>query len=226
VPIASLPLHVNEESVRTAGVITLIKKIITRSNKPMLFVKIEDAVASTELLVFPNLYELSAAMWQEGRVVLAQGKISDKDQEVKFLVDKAIVLALDNLGASIDAFKKIEVKPRRQFGNFNDYKSNGNNFSKSRATADFLATPSINQAAPASLRLIFKKNLNLAEAERLKEILAQAKGASKVYFKITRNGVPVIIESGFRIKNDNNLIGFIKKEFADSIEVVDTKQEI
>ena len=226
VPIASLPSHINEESVRTAGVITLIKKIITRSNKPMLFVKIEDAVASTELLIFPNLYELSAAMWQEGKVVLAQGKISDKDQEVKFLVDKATVLTLDNLSASIDAFKKIEVKSKQQFGNFNGYKSKGNNFSKPRATADFLATPSINQTAPAPLRLIFKKNLNLAEAEKLKEILAQAKGASKVLFKITRNGVPVIVESGFRVKNDNNLIGFIKKEFADSIEVVDTKQEI
>jgi DNA polymerase III subunit alpha len=215
-PIASLASHLNEEAVRTAGIITLVKKIITRSNKPMLFVKIEDAVASTELLIFPGLYETTIEIWQEGKVVLVQGKISDKDQEVKLLVDKAGVLSLDNLRESIDAFKKIEVKQRRQFNN------NGNGFYQPKAsTAAMPAAPV--PVAPPPLKLIFKRDLNADESVRLKNILLQTTGQSKVYFKIIRNGAPVIVEGGFRVKNDAGLIGIIKKNFSDSIEVVDAK---
>jgi DNA polymerase III subunit alpha len=215
-PISSLASHLNEEAVRTAGVITLIKKIITRSNKPMLFVKIEDAAASIELLIFPGLYEITLDLWQDGRVVIVQGKISDKDQEIKLLVDKAAILSLDNLDGSIDAFKKIEVKQKRQFNGFGN--NGGNGFYRSGSAVSAPAP-----VAPPPLKLIFKRDLTAAESTRLKEILSQSSGQSKVYFKIIRNGAPVIVEGGFRVRNDGNLAGFIKKEFADSIEVVDVK---
>jgi DNA polymerase III alpha subunit len=185
----------------------------------MLFVKIEDAIASTELLIFPSLYEATMDLWQDGRVVLVQGKLSDKDNEVKLLVDKAAVLNLDKLAESIDAFKKIEVKQRRQFFGNKD-EGNGN----------YRPLPKNSEPAPAPVRaefpplkLIFKRDLNPAESIKLKEILAQTGGQSKVYFKIMRNGAPVIVEGGFRVRNDSNLTGFIKKEFFDAIEVVDAK---
>ncbi len=218
VPINSLASHLNEDAVRAAGVITLIKKIITRSNKPMLFVKIEDAVASTELLVFPNLYESTVELWQEGKVVLVQGKISDKDQEVKLLVDKAAVLSLDRLAESIDDFKKIEVQAKRQF---NGYGNNGNGNGMYRPNAQPAEPPP--RIQPPPLKLIFKRELDPTEAAHLKELLAGATGPSLVYFKITRNNEPVIFQAGFRVRNDDNLVGAIKKEFSDSIEVVDAK---
>ncbi|MDD5527724.1 MAG: DNA polymerase III subunit alpha [Patescibacteria group bacterium] len=244
VPIAGLSSHLNEDAVRTAGVITVVKKIITRSNKPMLFVKIEDAAASTELLVFPNLYETTAELWQPGKVILAQGKISDKDQEVKLLVDKAAVLTLDNLAANIDSFKKIEVNNRKQFN------GNGNNYFR-RPESSFVppsgtagdkppfatasgdkppfATASgdkpapIIQTGPPPLKLFFKKDLSAEQSALLKQILAQASGSSRVLIKIIRNGAPVIIEGGFRVNNNLNLVNQIKKEFSGSIEVVDAK---
>jgi DNA polymerase III subunit alpha len=218
-PISSLASHLNEEAVRTSGVITLIKKIITRNNKPMLFVKIEDAVASTELLIFPNLYETTVEIWQEGKVVLVQGKISDKDQEFKLLVDKAGILSLDNLVGSIDAFKKIEVKQRRQFNNWG--KNGGDSVfyrPKSATSAPAPVAP-----PPPPLKLIFKRDLSIDEFARLKDILAQTSGQSRVYFKIMRDGAPVIVEGGFRVKNDSNLVGFLNKEFSEAIEVVDAK---
>jgi DNA polymerase III subunit alpha len=211
VPISALSAHLNDEAVRTAGIITLIKKITTRSNKPMLFVKIEDSVSSTELLVFPNLYENTINIWQDGNVVLTQGKVSDKDQEIKLLVDKAAVLLLDDLGASIDAFKKIEVKIRRQF--------NGNFRSAQRQSIG--ATAPAPYIAPPPLKLIFKKDFTAEQFAKLKETLANSSGLSKVYFKIIRDGSPVIVEGGFRVKNDNNLIDHLKKEFFDLIEVID-----
>jgi DNA polymerase-3 subunit alpha len=218
-PINALASHTGEEAVRTAGVITLIKKIITRSNKAMLFVKIEDAIASTELLIFPSLYEATMNLWQEGKVVLVQGKLSDKDQEVKLLVDKAGILELDKLAESIDAFKKIEVKQRRQF--FPKKGEENGSYRPLKKTSE--ATPVSAPIEYRPLKLIFKRDLNPAESVKLKEILAQAGGQSKVYFKITRNGAPIIVEGGFRVRNDGNLTAFIRKEFSEAIEVVDAK---
>jgi hypothetical protein len=160
-------------------------------------------------------------MWQEGKAVLVQGKISDKDQEIKFLVDKAIVLNGGNIGEAVEAFKKIEVRPKKQF---NGYNNNGfyqpKTFSAKPAAPAPLKTAAI---VPLPLKLIFQRGLTAAESARLKEIFAQAPGLSKVYFKITRNNEPVIIEGGFRVKNDSALAGLIKKEFSDSIEVIDGK---
>ncbi|WP_042893004.1 hypothetical protein, partial [Anaplasma marginale] len=43
IPISGLRSYINQE-VKIAGVVSSMKKIITRSNKTMLFVKIEDAL--------------------------------------------------------------------------------------------------------------------------------------------------------------------------------------
>ncbi|MEX2054706.1 MAG: DNA polymerase III subunit alpha [Candidatus Andersenbacteria bacterium] len=86
-----------QSSVRVAGVITRISKIITKSQKPMLFVQLEDMTHKGEVLVFPNLLEQTQELWQDGASVILDGKVSDKDGEAKILVDKAWQLTPDNL---------------------------------------------------------------------------------------------------------------------------------
>ncbi|HTW96526.1 MAG TPA: DNA polymerase III subunit alpha [Candidatus Methylomirabilis sp.] len=217
-PIAELAGHLHAEAVRLAGVITTIKKIITRSNKPMLFVKIEDAMAATELLVFPDFYESTRELWQEGRIVLVQGKLSDKDQEIKLLVDKAAVLSVENLGREIEEFKKIEVRPKKQFNGYNGQGFSRSNFNQPAPPPRQSAPP-----PPDPLKLIFQRNLSAPESEKLKELLLKNPGQSKVYFKIKRNDEAVVVEGGFRVKNDENLTVKIREIFADTITVVDTK---
>jgi DNA polymerase-3 subunit alpha len=81
--------------VRAAGVITRIKKIITKSQQPMLFVQLEDMVGKVEVLVFPSLLSKTGTLWEEGAKVLIEGKISDKDGEIKILIDRAWILTKD-----------------------------------------------------------------------------------------------------------------------------------
>ena len=76
------------KDVKLAGVIIKIQKIITRSKEPMLFVTIEDLQGTIELLVFPKTLSSDPAFWQEGKVILINGKISNKDGVPKMLVDK------------------------------------------------------------------------------------------------------------------------------------------
>ncbi len=75
-------------TVKVAGVIGRITKIITKSQQPMLFVVVEDLVASVEVLVFPSLLKTTAEQWRDGATVVVEGKLSDKDGETKILADK------------------------------------------------------------------------------------------------------------------------------------------
>jgi DNA polymerase-3 subunit alpha len=76
------------EIVKVVGVITKIKKIITNSNEPMLFVKIEDLSGSTEVLVFPAILKETISTWQENKIVLIEGRVSEKEGEPKIIVIK------------------------------------------------------------------------------------------------------------------------------------------
>ncbi|MEZ4156936.1 MAG: DNA polymerase III subunit alpha [Candidatus Paceibacterota bacterium] len=77
---------------RIAGLITRTKAIITKSNKSMVFAKIEDLTDSIELVVFPDLYEKTKELWEEGKIIALVGKVSLRNGEVSMIVDNAKAL--------------------------------------------------------------------------------------------------------------------------------------
>ena len=58
----------------------------------MLFATLEDMYSNIELIVFPKVLESFGSLWEEDKVILASGKISDKDGSFKLLVDSAKVI--------------------------------------------------------------------------------------------------------------------------------------
>lgn len=98
------------KNVKVAGVITNIHKITTHKGKAMLFIMIEDSTYSTELIVFPKTLESTFSLWRDENKVMVEGKVSDKDGQVKILVEKAELLndkLINNLNAKKLAEKKI-----------------------------------------------------------------------------------------------------------------------
>ena len=71
------------------GIVSEIKKIITKKGDPMLFVKMEDLTSTVEVLVFPSVLKENPMLWEEDKILMIKGKISDKDGETKILVEKA-----------------------------------------------------------------------------------------------------------------------------------------
>lgn len=55
----------------------------------MLFVTLEDTDGKIELLVFPKVLETTGTVWTDDKIILASGRVSDKDGNFKILVDKA-----------------------------------------------------------------------------------------------------------------------------------------
>ena len=78
--------------VKIGGVISRIKRINTKTGQPMLFVEIEDITGRMEAIVFPNLLEKTASSWEEEKIVLVSGRLSDRDGNLKILCDNVKVL--------------------------------------------------------------------------------------------------------------------------------------
>jgi len=89
VDIKNLTIDSNEKKVKIIGIINVIKKFITKTGKPMLFVELEDLTGRIEGLVFPSVLEKNPAVWQEGKIVIVSGRTSNKDGQVKILCDEA-----------------------------------------------------------------------------------------------------------------------------------------
>ncbi|NQV00514.1 MAG: DNA polymerase III subunit alpha [Parcubacteria group bacterium] len=80
------------QRVKIGGFINKIRKINTRTGHPMLFVEIEDTTGRIEALVFPNTLERTSMSWQEEKIVLVGGRLSDRDGNLKILCDSVKVL--------------------------------------------------------------------------------------------------------------------------------------
>lgn len=104
-----------KKKVVVAGIINSIKKIMTKSNQPMLFVGLEDISGRLELIVFPSVLEQENGdkLWQEGKIIVVQGDLTFKDgqgqqTEAKILVDKA--KRIDKAGKLWQKLKKRQQK--------------------------------------------------------------------------------------------------------------------
>lgn len=179
VPLRDTALQSKNIQIRVAGIISKIKKIITRSNESMLFVKIEDQTDNMEILVFPSVLKETAPIWQEGKAVLCEGKLSDKDQEMKLLCNKAVELTLDNV-------EKIAAK----YAN-----SLVNGFTQNKPAAVRPVVDNCLSTEGECLYIALKKDYNPLVLNKLKELLEGNRGDKKVYFKINSSNV----ETNFKV---------------------------
>ena len=74
-----------------AGIITSKKNLITKNNKMMAFVDMEDLYGTVEVVVFPNIYEQFGSLVAEDSIVSVTGSINFKEGEVPKLLAEKIV---------------------------------------------------------------------------------------------------------------------------------------
>lgn len=78
-------------SVIMAGMVTGKKNLVTKNNKMMAFVDLEDLYGAVEVVVFPNVYEKFSHALVEDNVVVIRGKLNFKEEEVPKLLADTIV---------------------------------------------------------------------------------------------------------------------------------------
>ncbi|MCX6723745.1 MAG: DNA polymerase III subunit alpha [Candidatus Staskawiczbacteria bacterium] len=75
------------KKVILGGLVSSVKKIITKKGQPMLFMKLEDLTGKTEVVIFPNLLERNPVALQENKIIFVAGRVDDRNGEIKIVAD-------------------------------------------------------------------------------------------------------------------------------------------
>ncbi len=92
-PLKNLTAELRNQIVSVGGIVSGVQKITTKSGEPMLFVKLEDVSARTEVLVFPKVLARNPGVWQLEKILMIRGRVSDKDGQPKILCEEAMEIA-------------------------------------------------------------------------------------------------------------------------------------
>lgn len=87
-PLAEIKIDRRGQKIRVGGIISGIKKIITRNGKPMLFVKLEDLTDKTEVVVFPGIIEKNPTVFQENKIIFVSGRVDNRDNIPKIIAEQ------------------------------------------------------------------------------------------------------------------------------------------
>ena len=83
--------EIDNKSVTFLGIVTSVKKKVTKKDEIMAFCGIEDLYGNMEMIVFPKTYSMYVNLISVGSIVLIEGRISVKDEEIKLLAEKISV---------------------------------------------------------------------------------------------------------------------------------------
>lgn len=233
--INTLKINQDKGSIIIAGIVTSIKKILTRKGETMLFVKLEDASASLELLVFPKLLQENPEIWQETNMIIAEGKLSEKDSDLKLLLNQASLLNPNDFDNSLENFKKKLFNWRQNNPQNNKYNSNWNNKKKEtnkemkgvnkkeikeENKKEVKKEIKEGNKKESPLRLIFKTNPDQSDILELKNILAQNPGNDSVYFKVVIDKKAKVLKTDLKTKNSLEFNKYLQEKLSHKLIVV------
>lgn len=85
--IARIKENPGSRLVKIGGMISSLKKIITKTGKPMLFMSLEDLTDKIEIVVFASALEKNSGVFQESKIVFVYGRVDNRDGETKIVAD-------------------------------------------------------------------------------------------------------------------------------------------
>lgn len=161
------------QTIRVMGIVTNSKQIMTKSNQAMAFVKIEDTTANLEVIVFPNLFAETKTFWDVDHVIIADGKVDNKDGSMKILANAVWDITEE---ANLSNLVLPDIK-----------KENGNGRNRTQSITDNNITKQ-NTNMPKILELTIPKGSKLDLLSEIKKTLEEHEGESAVLLRIPNNG--------------------------------------
>ncbi len=84
-------------SVKIAGTIAKVKRMLTKKSDPMAFVTLEDKTGTVEAIIFPKLMPSAIPYLDSDEVVKLTGRMSFKDGEAKLIANEISTIPTDDL---------------------------------------------------------------------------------------------------------------------------------
>jgi len=213
VPMSELSVDIDGKSLTIGGLISSVRSIVTKSGSKMAFVKIEDKTSESEIIVFPNLYEVVGGQLLQDAVIRATGKVNARDRDGNLSTD--IKLIADDIQIVDDA----ELR---------NYESHGNKMAKPKAhTASVMAKrnkaatknqvvekpPVTYTALVEPIKKLFvhvKDPDNQDQLMKLRQICGEFPGVSEIILVLGADKKSAI-KMPFKVDGSDNLIGRLVK---------------
>ncbi|MHB1356779.1 MAG: DNA polymerase III subunit alpha [Anaerolineae bacterium] len=89
-PIASIDASIRDQRVTVAGIVSLLREILTKKSDKMAFATLEDLSGTIELVVFPRAFEATkVCLTTEDSVLLVTAKVDIRDDKPKLILESA-----------------------------------------------------------------------------------------------------------------------------------------
>jgi len=75
------------QTVVVAGMVASVRHLFTRDRKPFVSASLEDLDGRIEVMVWPNVYTTTRDLWQEGDILVVEGKVRLRDDRVQLNCD-------------------------------------------------------------------------------------------------------------------------------------------
>jgi DNA polymerase III subunit alpha len=85
VPLAELDRRRDGEIVTVGGIVGSVRQLQTRKGEPMVFMRLDDVVGSTEVVVFNSVYAAARELCEPDRVLVVKGRVDHKEGETKLI---------------------------------------------------------------------------------------------------------------------------------------------
>jgi len=76
------------QTVSIVGLVASVRYLYTRERKPFISAILEDLSGQVEVMVWPRVYTDTSDLWQEGDILLVEGKVRMKDDHVQMSCEK------------------------------------------------------------------------------------------------------------------------------------------
>jgi DNA polymerase-3 subunit alpha len=76
------------EKVKIAGLVTSVRRILTKTKSQMAVLVLEDLHGTIEAVVFPRIYERSLDVIREDAILIVEGKVDSRSDRVQLVVDR------------------------------------------------------------------------------------------------------------------------------------------
>jgi DNA polymerase III subunit alpha len=86
---SQLTSETSGEKVKIAGLVTGVRRILTKTKSQMAVLALEDLHGSIECVVFPRLYEKTPEVFREDAILILDGRVDTRSERPQVVVDRA-----------------------------------------------------------------------------------------------------------------------------------------
>jgi DNA polymerase-3 subunit alpha len=200
-PLKNLQAQPDNSFVKSGGLITSVKVIVTKKGENMAFVGLDDKTGKAEVIVFPSVYNQFGKLLADGWLVLVSAKVSRRDgEEAKLLANSFIFTEAADADNLVEMLRDNLWIPRET--------TVPKTLSSVAPTLNHSITQSLNNSNTLQITFLGKPDPEVVA--RLRELLSVSRGSKRVRFIVNTGQTKRVMDTDYYVDSTNELLAEIK----------------